>query len=183
MRPLTLAATGLDHCPCSTCSPGPIARHTTSPECLFTAIKLGARGDGTRVWPSFWPLEVETISRSPTGNTSLLEASCGKTPRRGAHVQLPDDVGRSVVLENLFAIWTAVLAIAETLRVEATELALGGDVVQAVPFHIRRTRRRREQELPHRMDWGTRCTSENLKISGTIGPLQPGSSWKLRLIV
>src|SRR5678816_4787405 len=82
MRPSTLAATGLDHSPCSTCAPGPIARQTTSPECLFTAIRLGARGDGTRVCPSFWPLEVETISRSPTGNTSLLEASCGKTPSR-----------------------------------------------------------------------------------------------------
>ena len=44
--------------------------------------QTGARGDGTRVWPSFRPLEVETISRSPTGNTSLLVASWGKTPRR-----------------------------------------------------------------------------------------------------
>jgi hypothetical protein len=36
----------------------------------------------------------------------------------------------------------------ETLRVEAAELALGGDIVQTVPFHIRRTCRRRQQELP-----------------------------------
>src|SRR5918993_1277322 len=82
MRPLILAATGLDHWPCSTCPPAPIARHTTCPECLSTAIRLGARGDGTRVWPSFWPLEVLTISRLSTGNTSLLVASCEKTPRR-----------------------------------------------------------------------------------------------------
>src|SRR5258705_11022055 len=71
-----------------------------------------------------------------------------KDTQGGAHVQLPDDVGRSVVLEDLFPIWTTVLAIAETLRVEATELALGGDIVQAVSFHIRRTCRRRQQELP-----------------------------------
>src|SRR3954467_14981179 len=67
MRPLTLATTGLDQAPCSTLSPAPMARQTNSPERLFTAIRLGARGDGTRVWPSFWPLEVETSSRSPAG--------------------------------------------------------------------------------------------------------------------
>ena len=71
-----------------------------------------------------------------------------KDTQAGAHVQLPDDVGRSVVLEDLLPIRTIVLAIAETLRVEATELALGGDIVQSVPFHIRRTCRRRQQELP-----------------------------------
>ena len=64
-------------------SPAPMARQTTLPERLSTAIRLGARGDGTRVCPSFCPLEVETISRSPTGNTSLLQASCGKTPKAG----------------------------------------------------------------------------------------------------
>src|SRR6185369_17161387 len=42
---------------------------------------------------------------------------------------------------------TIVLAITETLCIEATELALGGDIVQPVPFHIRRTCRRRQQEL------------------------------------
>ena len=46
MRPSTLAATGLDHWPCSTCSPGPNARQTTSPECLFTAIRLGGAAMG-----------------------------------------------------------------------------------------------------------------------------------------
>ena len=51
-------------------------------------------------------------------------------------------------LQGLFPIRTIILAIAETLCVEATELALGGDVVQTVPFYIRRTRRRRQQELP-----------------------------------
>ena len=51
-----------------------------------------------------------------------------KDPQAGAHVELPDEVA--------------------TLPVEATELALGGDVVQMVPFHIRRTCRRRQQELP-----------------------------------
>ena len=66
----------------------------------------------------------------------------------GAHVELPDDVGRSVVLEDLLPIRTTVLAVAETLRVEGPKLALGGDVVQPVPFHVRRTRRRRQQELP-----------------------------------
>ena len=71
-----------------------------------------------------------------------------KDTQAGAHVELPGDVGRSVVLEDLLPIRTTVLAIAETLRVEGTELALGGDVVQTVPFHIRRTRRRRQQELP-----------------------------------
>src|SRR4030095_12442167 len=54
----------------------------------------------------------------------------------------------SLVVEDLFPIWTAVLAIAETMRVEATELALGGNVVESVPFDIRRTCRRRQQELP-----------------------------------
>src|SRR4030095_17061648 len=54
----------------------------------------------------------------------------------------------SLVVEDLFPIWTAVLAIAETVRVEATELALGGDIVESVPFDIRRTCRRRQQELP-----------------------------------
>src|SRR5258706_2445460 len=59
-----------------TCPPGPTARQTTSPERLSTAIRLGARGDGTRVWPSFWPLEVETISRSPRSeeHTSELQS-------------------------------------------------------------------------------------------------------------
>src|SRR5262249_7077286 len=51
------------------------------------------------------------------------------------------------VLENLFPIWTIVLAITETLCVQATELALGGDIVQPVSFHIRRTCVRRQQEL------------------------------------
>src|SRR5829696_5975681 len=64
-----------------------------------------------------------------------------------AHVELPQDVGRTVVFKDLCVIWTTVLAIAETLYVETTELALGGDVVQPVPFHIRRTCRRRQQEL------------------------------------
>src|SRR5947207_12340494 len=65
-----------------------------------------------------------------------------------AHVQLPDDVGRSLILEDFLPIRTIVLAIAETLRVEATELTLGGDIVQPVTFHIRRTCCRRQQELP-----------------------------------
>ena len=71
-----------------------------------------------------------------------------KDTQAAAHVQLPDDVGRRVVLEGLVPIRTAVLAVAETLRVEAAELALRGDVVQTVPFDIRRARRRRQQELP-----------------------------------
>ena len=71
-----------------------------------------------------------------------------KDTQAGAHVQLPDDVGGSVVLEELVQIRAIVLAIAEALRVEAAQLALGGDVVQAVAFHIRRAGRRRQQELP-----------------------------------
>ena len=59
-----------------------------------------------------------------------------KDTQAAAHVQLPGDVG------------TTILAIAEALCVEAAELALGGDIVQTVPFYIRRTRRRRQQELP-----------------------------------
>jgi len=70
-----------------------------------------------------------------------------KDTQAATHVQLPDDVGRSVVREDLVPIRTIVLAITKTLRIEATELALGGDVVQPVPFHIRRTCRRRQQEL------------------------------------
>src|SRR5262249_60535438 len=42
---------------------------------------------------------------------------------------------------------TIVLAIAETLCVQATELAFGGDIVQPVPFHIWSTCGRRQQEL------------------------------------
>ena len=57
-----------------------------------------------------------------------------KDAQAAAHVQFPDDVGRSVVLEDLFPIRAVVLAVAETLRVEAAELALGGDVVQAGPL-------------------------------------------------
>src|SRR5690349_11401064 len=48
-RPFTIAAAGLDHSPCRIDAPAPMARQTTSPDLLFTAIKLGARGDGTRV--------------------------------------------------------------------------------------------------------------------------------------
>src|SRR5436190_19506377 len=70
-----------------------------------------------------------------------------KDTEAGAYIKFPYDDGRSFVLENLFAIWTTVLAITETLRVEATELALGSDVVKSVPFHIRRTCRRRQKEL------------------------------------
>src|SRR5687767_3365845 len=58
VRPPTSAALGLHHCPCNTCSPAPTARHTTPPERLSTAIRLGARGEGTRVCPSLRPLEV-----------------------------------------------------------------------------------------------------------------------------
>src|SRR5688572_22222308 len=64
------------------------------------------------------------------------------------NVTVPDDFGRSVVPKTALPDSSTVLAIAETLRVQATELALGGDIVQPVPFHIRRTCRRRQQELP-----------------------------------
>jgi len=93
-------------------------------------------GRWTRVWPSFRPLEVDTISRSPTGNTSLLVASCGKTPS-GRTCPAPRRFRRRVVLEGLFPIRTTILAIAQALDVEATELALGGDIVQMALFHIR----------------------------------------------
>src|SRR6201988_4618508 len=71
-----------------------------------------------------------------------------KDTQAGAHVQLPDDVGGSVVFEDLFPIWTNVLAITKTMGVEGTELAFGGDIVQPVSFHIRRTCRRGKQKLP-----------------------------------
>jgi hypothetical protein len=66
----------------------------------------------------------------------------------GGHVQLPNDICCSVVFEDLFPIWTIVLVIAETLRVEATELTLSGDVIQPIAFNIRSTCRGRQQELP-----------------------------------
>ena len=71
-----------------------------------------------------------------------------KDTKAAAHVQLPDDVGGSDVLGDLIPMRTIVVAIAETTRVEATELAFGRDVEQPVPFHVRRARRRRQQELP-----------------------------------
>src|SRR6187399_515458 len=70
-----------------------------------------------------------------------------KDTQASAHVQLPDDVGRSVVLEEFMLIRAVVSTITETLRVETSELALGGNVVQSVSFHIRRTCRRRQQKL------------------------------------
>jgi hypothetical protein len=59
---------------------GPDGSPDDLPEPLSTAIRLGARGEGTRVWPSFRPLDVHSTSRSPSGSTSLLQASWGKTP-------------------------------------------------------------------------------------------------------
>ena len=53
-----------------------------------------------------------------------------KDTQAATHVQLPDDVGRSVVLEEFILIRTVVRAITEALRVETSELALGGDVVR-----------------------------------------------------
>src|SRR5689334_483952 len=67
---------------------------------------------------------------------------------QSGNVQFPDDVCGSVAFEELFAIWTIVLTIAEAFRVEATELTLGGDVVQPVAFNVRNTRRRRQQPVP-----------------------------------
>ena len=71
-----------------------------------------------------------------------------KHTQAAADIELPDDVGRGHVLKELFPLRTVVLAIEEPLCVEGTELALGGDVVHPLPFHIRRARRRRQQELP-----------------------------------
>src|SRR5215813_4748027 len=71
----------------------------------------------------------------------------GKDTQAGAHVEFPDDVGCSVVLADLFPIRTTI-AIAETLGVEATKLTLSGDVIQPVPFYIRCTCRRWQQEIP-----------------------------------
>src|SRR6185369_17506719 len=51
---------------------------------------------------------------------------------QGRHVELPGHIGCSVT---------------NTIYVEATELTLGGDVVQPVPFHIRCACRRRQEEL------------------------------------
>src|SRR5262249_35362584 len=66
---------------------------------------------------------------------------------QAAHVQLPDDVGCSLVLEELFPIRTIVFTIAKTLCVEAPEWALRRDIVQPVTFHIRCACSRRQQEL------------------------------------
>jgi hypothetical protein len=70
-----------------------------------------------------------------------------KDTQSTTHIQLPYNIGRSVVVEHLLPIGPIVLAITETLCVEATELALSGDIVQPVPFHIRRTGGRSQQEL------------------------------------
>src|SRR5262245_30257814 len=70
-----------------------------------------------------------------------------KDTQAATHVQLPNDVGRRVVLEDLLPIRTSVLTITETLCIEATKLAFSGDVIQPVPFHIRHTCRGRQQEL------------------------------------
>ena len=67
---------------------------------------------------------------------------------QGGHVQLPDDVCCTLAFEDLFPIWTIVLTIVETLRVEGTELTVGGDVVQPLAFNIGSTCRRRQQPLP-----------------------------------
>src|SRR5678816_4430300 len=71
-----------------------------------------------------------------------------KDTQAGSHVELPDDVGSGVVFEGLFTIWTSVLAIAEPLRVQTSELAVGCNVIQSVPINVWRTCRRRQQEVP-----------------------------------
>src|SRR5262249_1051293 len=70
-----------------------------------------------------------------------------KNTQSPTHVQLPNDVGRSVVLEYLIPIRTIVPSVTASLSVEATHLALGGDIVQPVPLYIRRACRRRQQKL------------------------------------
>ena len=148
MRPLTLAATGLDHWPCSTCSPAPIARQTNFARVLVHCDQTW----GARRWDARMAFILAVGGRDQQQITHGQHFAVGgfmrKHTQAAAHVQLPGDVGRSVVLEDLFPIWTTVLAIEETLRVEATELAFGGDIVQTVTFHIRCTCRRRQQELP-----------------------------------
>ena len=147
MRPLTLAATGLDHWPCSTCSPGADG----APDHFARTLVHRDQTWGARRWDArvafILPVGGRDHQQITHGQHFAIGGFMRKDTQAATHVQLPDDVGRSVVLEDLLPIRTIVLAITETLCIEATELALGGDVVQPVPFHIRRTCRRRQQEL------------------------------------
>jgi hypothetical protein len=58
-----------------------------------------------------------------------------------ADVELPDDVRRGLVLEELVTVRAVVLAVEEALRVERAELALRSDVVQPLSFDLRRAGR------------------------------------------
>src|SRR5262245_32481326 len=64
------------------------------------------------------------------------------------HVQLPNDVCRTLVFEDLVPIRTIVFAIVETPCVEGAELTVGGDVVQALSFDKGNACRRRQQPFP-----------------------------------
>ncbi len=52
-----------------------------------------------------------------------------KDTQASAHVQFPHDVSGGIVLEALVLVHTAVFAVAETQHIQASQLALGGDVV------------------------------------------------------
>ena len=143
VRPPTSAATGLHHCPCSTCSPAPTARQTTLPRTLvhrdearrarrgdarvsFVAAVGGA--DDQQVADRQHVAVRRFVRKDAEARTCPVPRRC----RRGRPGRLAD-TGRR------FARGTP--------RVQAAKLAFGGDVVQAVSFDVRRTGRRRQQEL------------------------------------
>ena len=147
MRPFTLATAGLLHCPCSTFAPGPTARQTTSPERLSTAIRLGARGEARACVPRFdrwtwrrspdrpWPARRcwrLRGGRHPVARTCPVPRRCRPAPHPGiAHPETDP------------SFWPSL----EALRIQTAQLALGGDVIQPIAFHIRRARGRGEQEI------------------------------------
>src|SRR5215213_8000356 len=56
---------GGDHWPCRLRSSTELSSHTSFPVFLFTAMMLGARGDGMLTWLSSWPFDVLTKIKSP----------------------------------------------------------------------------------------------------------------------
>ena len=70
-----------------------------------------------------------------------------KHAQPSAHIEFPDGCGCGAILAELFSGARVARSVAEVAQVETTELALGGDIVEVIVFHIRCTRRRRQEEL------------------------------------
>src|SRR5947209_19692717 len=70
-----------------------------------------------------------------------------KHAQTSAHIEFPDEVGCATIMGKSLRRSNDILAIAQVMRVETTELALGGDIVEPVAFNIRRAGRRRQEEL------------------------------------